>query len=53
MANAKHEWLEGYLLEKSAAGWWVVDTESVHGDRQWLFRSIGEARQFILGVLVA
>lgn len=48
----KREYFEGYLLEKSGTGgWWVVDTESEHGDRQWLFRTKGEAHAFILKVL--
>ena len=44
---------EGYLIEKSGTGgYWVVDTECEHGDRQWLFRSKHDARRFILDVLV-
>ncbi len=40
---------EGYLIERSATGgYWVVDTESEHGDRQWLLKSLSEAREFIL-----
>jgi len=48
----KRETFEGYLMEKSATGgWWVIDTESEHGDRQWLFKSKHEAVEFILKVL--
>lgn len=46
------ETFEGYLMEKSATGgWWVVDTESEHGDRSWLFKSKHEAMNCILKVL--
>lgn len=47
------EWYEGYLIERSVLGWWVVDTEAEHGDRQWLVQgSKHDARAFILRVLI-
>lgn len=47
----QREEFEGYLLEKSGTGgWWVIDTESEHGDRQWLFGSKHEAREFVLKI---
>ncbi len=51
--KTQREEVGGYLLEKSVCGWWLVDTESEHGDRQWFFKTKHEAIEFAFDVLGA
>lgn len=42
----------GFILEKSACGWWVIDPfDPARGDGGWLFSTKGAAMAFVLSAL--